>query len=256
MEQYDSISAIYDNLIPEPLGIFDYYSSFINYGNEVLDLGCGTGRLSFVLAEKGANVTGIDISSGMINVCNQKLETMPKFKDKVKFEISSATNFISNKKFDFIFMPGGVFEHLLTPLEQKSTLENIKSLLKDDGLFVFDIITPITMLPYSKRKEDGNFQADVQNELNGKQIKFIDTIKSDHFKQIIEFTSVFEIYDLSNNLIDKHEFKFITKYTLPNEMEHLLNLKGFNIINFYGGYNRSPFKRRSEFMVYECNKIT
>lgn len=65
-QQYDEISELYDIIIPEPDGIFDFYSDLVKPNDEVLDLGCGTGRLSFILAEKGANVTSVDISAGMI----------------------------------------------------------------------------------------------------------------------------------------------------------------------------------------------
>ncbi len=58
-----------------------------------LDLGCGTGRLSFILAEKGANVTSVDISAGMIEKASKKLEEMPNIKDKIEFKVSSATDF-------------------------------------------------------------------------------------------------------------------------------------------------------------------
>ncbi len=52
-------------------------------------------------------------------------------------------------------MSGGVFEYLLTSSQQKLALRNIKLLLKESGIFVFDIITPPTILPYSKRVSDG-----------------------------------------------------------------------------------------------------
>ncbi|MFX0088219.1 MAG: class I SAM-dependent methyltransferase [Candidatus Hodarchaeota archaeon] len=41
---------------------------------KILDIGCGTGALSFYLANKGANVTGIDLSETSINICKKEAE--------------------------------------------------------------------------------------------------------------------------------------------------------------------------------------
>jgi len=43
---------------------------------KVLDLACGTGDLSIVLARKGLNVTGADISEGMLEVGRHKIDTL------------------------------------------------------------------------------------------------------------------------------------------------------------------------------------
>ena len=43
-------------------------------GEKILELGCGTGRLSIWLSESGAEVTGIDFSEGMLNIARQKNE--------------------------------------------------------------------------------------------------------------------------------------------------------------------------------------
>ena len=42
-------------------------------GGPVLELGCGTGRLLFPLAEAGFPVTGVDNSSEMLNIARQRL---------------------------------------------------------------------------------------------------------------------------------------------------------------------------------------
>ena len=41
-------------------------------GKRVLDIGCGTGLLSVKLAKMGAEVTGIDISTDMLTVAEQR----------------------------------------------------------------------------------------------------------------------------------------------------------------------------------------
>ncbi|UOX89999.1 class I SAM-dependent methyltransferase [Amycolatopsis sp. FBCC-B4732] len=80
-EIYDDIAAEYDRRIPGE-GPTDHIfteseSEFLlsktHAGDEVLDLGCGTGRFTIPLAESGAVVTGLDLSPGMLAVARAKL---------------------------------------------------------------------------------------------------------------------------------------------------------------------------------------
>ncbi len=65
-------------------------------GEKILDLGCGTGYLTNLIYESGANVIGIDSSEEMIK---QAKQTYP----QINFEIKEATNFYFKNKFDAIF---------------------------------------------------------------------------------------------------------------------------------------------------------
>ena len=54
------------------------YASFAPHaGARILELGCGTGRLSQPLAERGFVVTGLDHASGMLSVARRKAEGRP-----------------------------------------------------------------------------------------------------------------------------------------------------------------------------------
>lgn len=113
IQQYDNISSVYDKLIPEPDGLFDFYSSFVKEGITILDIGCGSGRLAFQLAQNGATVHAIDISAGMVENAKRKLATSDqKTLERIHFEKADIKNFHCDSQFDYIFMSGGVFEYL------------------------------------------------------------------------------------------------------------------------------------------------
>lgn len=64
---------------PHPVGRFDQRFEWAILdalgsvkGHDVLDLGCGTGDLSFWLAEAGARVTGVDLSPGLVDVARER----------------------------------------------------------------------------------------------------------------------------------------------------------------------------------------
>jgi trans-aconitate 2-methyltransferase len=65
-------------------------------GERILDLGCGTGYLTNLIARSGAEVIGMDNSKEMID--KAKAEYL-----NIDFELLSATDFHFDKKFDAIF---------------------------------------------------------------------------------------------------------------------------------------------------------
>lgn len=84
-------------------------------GKKVLDLGCGLGGLGMTLSRKGADVSGIDISSLAIS-CAKKLAE--KYKMDIDWIVGDVTNELNiNQKFDYII--DSHLYHCLTTKEQR-----------------------------------------------------------------------------------------------------------------------------------------
>ncbi|MEQ8171672.1 MAG: methyltransferase domain-containing protein [Candidatus Eremiobacterota bacterium] len=92
--------------------VFGEEFTFNVKGKSVIDLGCGTGRHSIKFAEKGASVTALDISSGMLKEALGK-----KGSEKVKF--------ICHDLSDKLPVPDGNFDFVISSL----VLEHIENLL-------------------------------------------------------------------------------------------------------------------------------
>ena len=97
----------------------------------ILDIGCGSGRISLPLAEKGAKVTGIDYSSQMIELANEyliKCEANTNTKLNIEFICCDFMgDFNSNELFD-ITLALGVFDYIKYPMP---FLEKMKNLTKE-----------------------------------------------------------------------------------------------------------------------------
>lgn len=94
----------YDLLIaPNQDRLFSEIRNLIEKNSAVIDVGCGTGRLSFFIEDKVSNMLGIDLSKKNIEKANQKLSRKPT--NKISFLHTSVSKLISQKfHYDYAVM--------------------------------------------------------------------------------------------------------------------------------------------------------
>jgi len=106
MSQYDLIGKNYSEMIrTDPVKIFVQRPSAVNLlgevgGKKVLDIGCGDGIISRMVAEQGAIVVGIDPSGKQIMVALGEEKKQPL---GIKYFVSEIQSFSFPKKFDSAF---------------------------------------------------------------------------------------------------------------------------------------------------------
>lgn len=94
-------------------------------GENILDVGCGTGDLANKIASVGANVVGIDFSENMIAKAKEKYP-------HIQFMVKDVTKMDFHQEFDAVFTNATL--HWVKPPEK--ALTNIFNSLKNGGRFV------------------------------------------------------------------------------------------------------------------------
>jgi len=94
-------------------------------GERVLDVGCGTGDLAHRIAQRGAEVVGIDISPEMVAMAQSKYP-------HIRFEVADAQNYRSDGSFDAVFSNAAL--HWMR--RPRRVLESVRSALRPGGRFV------------------------------------------------------------------------------------------------------------------------
>jgi len=112
-------------------------------GKRVLDAGCGPGQLSIELAQRGAQVLGIDISSNLIEIAKKRLPE--KFKKNLKFETSDMVK--DNGKFDYIILMDSLIHY-----PEKDTVHLLESLLKNTNEKILFTLVPSNLVLSLKLK--------------------------------------------------------------------------------------------------------
>ena len=97
-------------------------------GERILDLGCGTGYLTHLIAKKGATVTGIDNSPTMIEMADNMYPGL-------NFQVASATDFHFDEPFDAIF--SNAVLHWV--LDKEAAIDCIYANLRPGGRLVLEM---------------------------------------------------------------------------------------------------------------------
>lgn len=116
----------------------EFYTKLLINCNKVLELGCGTGRITIPLYMAGINIEGIDFASEMIKLAKKKAK---KEGIHINFKVANATDFKNKEKYDSIIFT----YNSLVMLSQKDLIlfiKNLKNNLIDGGIFSFDISIP------------------------------------------------------------------------------------------------------------------
>ncbi len=104
-------------------------SEFSGHRNKILDLGCGAGRTSILLAQKGFDVIGLDLEKKAIEIAKQKANF---HKVKVEFMIKDITKPFQSNAFDFVICQE-VIEHITN---YQDVIKNAFKALKKGGYFM------------------------------------------------------------------------------------------------------------------------
>jgi len=134
---YDGL--FYDLLIaPNQDRAFAHVRDFIADGSTVLDVGCGTGRQVFQLADKCERIDGIDPSARNISVARRKLAGRPT--NGVRFHHTDALAFLAEKNLRFDYVTLSYVIHEIDERERNTLLQTLSSVARN--LIIVDYLVP------------------------------------------------------------------------------------------------------------------
>lgn len=106
----------------------------------VLDLGCGTGRHDFELAEFGYQIAGVDMSEEMLAAANARLSSLNPHHSSgsCSFHQGDIRTVRLNQTFDVVISLFHVMSYQITNDDLQAAFATAKKHLKSGGLFIFD----------------------------------------------------------------------------------------------------------------------
>ena len=154
---YETLAKMYDALMDDVnyQEWADYIDTMLQKngcpGKRLLDLGCGTGNISIPLAQKGYQVTGVDLSAEMLDIARSKSEAaglVIDWQQQDLTELQLLDDAGAEPVFDAIIATFDVFNHLTSPEDLQMLFHSLNPFLADEGILLFDVQTPYKLQEY------------------------------------------------------------------------------------------------------------
>lgn len=207
------------------------------YGGPVLELACGSGRLTVPLAEEGLDIEGLDISPPMLALAREKSDArgLP-----LPWHLGDMADFTVDRRFSFIFLPNNSVAHLLGWLDLVSCLNRVRRHLKSGGRFALDYFNPSLALLTRALEVPSPF-AEVRHPETGEAVSVTETSAYDAATQINRIQWHWRFAAGHETVSD-----LAMRVYFPQELDALLSCAGFVIEEKYGDYDLSPFTSASQ----------
>ena len=125
-------------------------------GGRALDLACGTGNFSALLAEAGFEVLGVDLSEPMVREARRKEE---KFGGRLRFVVGDVRALpVGEGEFDLATSVFDSLNYILTEEGLAQCLRETARALRPGGVFIFDLNTELALS--SRLFDQSNLGAD------------------------------------------------------------------------------------------------
>jgi len=142
-------TAFYDvvtHFDPTLVGEVDFYADLIPPQSWVLEVGCGTGRITLPLAERNYAVVGLDLSQALLARAVAKHgQAAPDLKARTAFVAGDMTYFELNHEFDAVIAPFFGFSHLPPGEARRRAMKSIAKHVRAGGLVAIHAVNPQTI---------------------------------------------------------------------------------------------------------------
>jgi SAM-dependent methyltransferase len=202
-------------------------------GGPALEFAVGTGRVALALSARGVQVSGIELSSSMVDRLRRKPGA-----EAIAVTVGDMTTERIAGTFKLVYLVANSIMNVTTQQEQVATFRNAAAHLEPRGTFVLEVMVPqLRLFPPGEKARVFTFEPDhigieTLDDLVGQ-------IASSHHWMRVDGRST------------QHSAPY--RYVWPSELDLMAQLTGFSLRDRWAGWSRAPFtaKSGSQIAVFE-----
>jgi len=214
----------------------------------VLELACGTGRLTIPIAQSGVEIVGLDLSASMLAHARTKAQAAGV---AIEFVEGDCRLIDFERKFGLIFMAFNSMQHLHDHASLAALFANVRKHLVEGGRFVFDVFNPkIEIL--ARASGDRRLEREYQDPDGRGTMAFEHSGSYDDASQVSHIECYFVRRGANGEEIEVREEELRLRSFFPQELDLLVRSQGFEIVGKYGNFERKGFGSGDPKQVVVC----
>ena len=215
----------------------------------VLELGCGTGRVTIPVARAGARIVGVDRSSEMLSYARRRAKRarLGQRVSWIRGDIRCLP-FRPSARFNLVMAPYGILQSLVRESDLKATLASVAGVLSTGGIFGVDLVPDLPV--WKEYREKVRFRG---ARRGGKsRITLIETVRQERAKRLTIFDQKYVEQRGGQRRMRRFSLVFRT-LTVPQMTARLENA-GFRIKAVLGDYDGQPWDPRADVWLILAEK--
>lgn len=208
----------------------------------VLELGCGTGRVTIPLARAGVRLVGIDRSDPMLAraVARRSRARLARRLPLVRGDIRTLP--FADASFGMVIAPYGILQSLVRERDLVATLEAVARVLRPGGRFGLDLVPDVpNWREYHKRIQLRGRAA------GGAHLTLVESVRQDRRRRLTTFEQCY--IERRGRRTVQHSFELTFRTEPVERMTRRLEAAGFSIEAALGDYRGRPWDERADVWI-------
>jgi ubiquinone/menaquinone biosynthesis C-methylase UbiE len=241
---WDEYAPFYDWENAQTLGRRDvpfWCRAALKAKGRVLELGCGTGRVTKPLARAGVDIVGIDRSASMLVRAITKSPTHPFTKSLrlVRGDIRALP--FAARSFSMVLAPYGILQSLTKPRDLAATLASVARIVERGGTFGIDLVPDVPKW----REYTNNVQ--LRGRSGGADLTLVESVRQDRRRRLTTFEQRY--VERRNGRTHDHCFELVFRTLSVPEMSRQLERAGFRVEAVLGDYQGRAWDERADVWI-------
>lgn len=216
-------------------------------GGPVLELGCGTGRVSVPVARAVEGVVGIDRSNAMLRQARRRHGRTGDRLRLVRGDIRWLP-FRQPGRFRLVIAPYGVLQSLVRDRDLRDTLHSVFGALRSGGVFAIDLVPDLPRW----REYERRVSLRGRRQGGAARVSLIESVRQDLPRRLTIFDQ--EFVERRGRSRAVHRFSLVFRTLSMRQMTGRLRRAGFTVEMVSGDYQGGAWHPEADTWVVEARK--
>jgi SAM-dependent methyltransferase len=209
-------------------------------GGTVLEMGCGSGRVTLPMARAGARAVAVDASPGMLARLREGLAAEPaEVAERVEVIEGDVRSLDLGRRFPLVVAPFRVVQHLVSRADQRAWLRAVARHLAPAGELVFDVFQPD--FDYLVQPAAASLDVERTDPATGRTVRRFSSAHHTPAEQTFTVRVEWHVEEAGGHTYREHEAETTVRWFTRYELENLLELEGYEVLDVWGDFQRTPF---------------